>query len=196
MRRVVMVVFGDSWSNARKGYVFAYFYPQDSGSPCRKWSGYSYTSFFQKTVRSWWGEFDGAHDDAVQGAVYASTGGEDAPYPLGECDNASRVVKYVAVLGYRYSSPELVGMRVHDIRVVADLTRHDPTAPDPEEPVAYDGTGSLTSDDFLQSDELLTDAMTRIEVYWTGPWPLLHVVFSYAIDLSAYTGQPDSALSV
>ncbi len=49
-------------------------------------------------------------------------------------------VKYVVILGYQYSSYNLVSMRIHDINVVADLTRHDPTVQTPDEPVAYDGT--------------------------------------------------------
>ncbi|RLI47458.1 MAG: hypothetical protein DRO73_11650 [Candidatus Thorarchaeota archaeon] len=61
-------------------------------------------------------------------------------YPIAECDNVSRVIKYVAVLGYCYSSYDVVEMRVHDIRVIADLNRHDPTAPDPNVLQEFDGT--------------------------------------------------------
>jgi hypothetical protein len=35
--------------------------------------------------------------------------------PFGECDNASQVIKYVGILGYRYSSYNLVDMRIQDI---------------------------------------------------------------------------------
>ncbi len=34
----------------------------------------------------------------------------------------------------------LVDMLVHDINVVADLTKHDPTAPSPEDGTPIDGT--------------------------------------------------------
>ncbi len=190
MRRVVMVVFGDSWSNARKGYVYAYFYPQDSGSPCRRWSGYSYTSFFQKTVTFSWGE----HDGSPQGAVFTSTDGQAAPFALGDCNNASRVIKYVAILGYRYSSSDLVGMRIHDIRVVADLTRHDPTAPDLDEPVVYDGTADGTAqsagrwsqaESFVASFEDL--ARDALELEWLGPWPTLKFTLNLVIGLLTFS---------
>ena len=56
----------------------------------------------------------------------SSIDGSGDAYPIGECDNASRVIKYVGILDYRYSSYNLVDMRIHDINVVADLNEHDP----------------------------------------------------------------------
>ncbi|RLI58677.1 MAG: hypothetical protein DRO93_09455 [Candidatus Thorarchaeota archaeon] len=51
MRRVKMVLFGDSWSGSERGYLNAYFYPQDSSSGYRS-SGYIYSSF-RKTGKLW-----------------------------------------------------------------------------------------------------------------------------------------------
>ena len=69
MRRVMMVLFGDSCGSSEKGYLNAYFYPQDSSSGHRS-SGYIYSSF-RKTAELWWGPFQGGH-----GAVYASIDGQ------------------------------------------------------------------------------------------------------------------------
>ncbi|RLI60836.1 MAG: hypothetical protein DRO93_05985 [Candidatus Thorarchaeota archaeon] len=51
MRRVMMVLFGDSWSGSEKGYFNVYFYPHDSSSGYRS-SGYMYSSF-KKTAKLW-----------------------------------------------------------------------------------------------------------------------------------------------
>ena len=100
--------------------------------------------------------------------VYASTDDENEPgRPLAECDSASRVIKYVVVMGYRYCTYDLVEMRVHDIRVVADLNRHDPTATDPEEPVVYDGTerGLVTEEDQSTVDLDLSVLLGQLDIY-------------------------------
>ncbi|RLI53847.1 MAG: hypothetical protein DRO93_13215, partial [Candidatus Thorarchaeota archaeon] len=174
MRRVMMVLFGDSWSGSEKGYFNVYFYPQDSSSGYRS-SGYIYTSF-RKTAELWWGPFQGGH-----GAVYATIDGQSDGYPIAECDNASRVIKYVAILGYRHYSYNLVQMRIHDINVVADLKRHDPIAPNPNKPQESDGThlsNSKTLDNFL--DNAQDAASNHLDVFWTGWWPVVHFVVDYA----------------
>ncbi|RLI56194.1 MAG: hypothetical protein DRO93_11435, partial [Candidatus Thorarchaeota archaeon] len=145
--------------------------PQDSSSGYRS-SGCIYTSF-RKTAELWWGPFQGGH-----GVVYASIDGQSDGYPIAECDNASRVIKYVAILGYRYSSVNLVGMRIHDINVVADLNRHDPTAPDPDAPQESDGTvGGLTTTRIHQTmNYYAEEAANRYFMgNLTGPWPTYHV---------------------
>ncbi|RLI47709.1 MAG: hypothetical protein DRO73_11250 [Candidatus Thorarchaeota archaeon] len=174
MRRVMMVLFGDSWSGSEKGYFNVYFYPQDSSSAYRS-SGYIYSSF-KKTAKLWWGQSEGGH-----GAVYASIDGQSDGYPIAECDNASRVIKYVAILGYRYSSYSLVSMRIHDINVVADLNKHNPTAPNPDEPVECDGSGTPTTAEIHRADYDLSNAIAQVICYWTGPWPLFHVEISQPI---------------
>ena len=171
MQRVMMILFGDSWYSSSKGYFNVYFYPQGGSSSYRS-SGYIYSSF-RKTGRLWWDEYDGS----PQGAIFASIDGQGSSYPLASVINASRVIKYVAILGYRAYSYPLVEMRVHDIRVVADLNRHNPNAQDPDEPVAYDGTAGAQNDcagaeAARYSDEVQND----VETYWTGPWPEVHVV--------------------
>ncbi|RLI56196.1 MAG: hypothetical protein DRO93_11445 [Candidatus Thorarchaeota archaeon] len=176
MRRVMMVLFGDSWSGSEKGYFNVYFYPQDSSFGYRS-SGYIYTSF-RKTAELWWGPFQGGH-----GAVYASIDGQSDGYPIAECDNASRVIKYVVILGYCCSSYDVVRMRIHDVNVVADLNRHDPTAPDPDVPQEFDGTlggkGEGTKHNF---DSYMDMAEDRLSMYWTGPWPLLHFACNYELE--------------
>ncbi len=87
--------------------------------------------------------------------------------------NASRVIKYVAILGYRAYSYPLVEMRVHDINVVADLDQHRPP-----EPVALDGTvdGAATnSNRATQESSSQRVAAEYLKGYWTLPWPVYHL---------------------
>ncbi|NWF94812.1 MAG: hypothetical protein HXY34_01585 [Candidatus Thorarchaeota archaeon] len=80
------------------------------------------------------------------------------------------------ILGQRVDYYSLVDMRVQDINVVADLNRHEPNAPNPTEPAEHDGTGSPTSPQQAGADVRLTQAARCLTVYWTGWWPLLHMV--------------------
>ena len=128
-------------------------------------------SSFKKTAELWWGPFQGGH-----GAVYASIDGQSDGYPIAECDNASRVIKYVAILGYCYSSHDVVRMRIHDVTVIADLDRHDPTAPNPDASVEYDGTvsGNTEEDvpeiDGLTVEDVWTSVMAAMTPYWILKW--------------------------
>ncbi|MGV9169816.1 MAG: hypothetical protein ACOC38_07755 [Promethearchaeia archaeon] len=170
-QKVALILWGDSWVGIEKGYFKVYFYPQDSSGNSQS-SGYIYSSF-TKTGKLWWGEFDGA----PQGAIYSSIDGQGSSYPRANCDNASRVIKYVGILGYRYKSYNLVDMRIHDINVVADLNAENPNAPEPGEPVEYDGTiqGYEPDSEAISFVDLLADsANANTESWWTGPWPVLH----------------------
>jgi len=62
---------------------------------------------------------------------------DNSPYDylVGACDNASRVVKYVALMGQGYSLNPLLDIRIHDINVVADPNKHAPA-----------GSGSIAMD--------------------------------------------------
>ncbi|NHJ12426.1 MAG: hypothetical protein EAX95_02065 [Candidatus Thorarchaeota archaeon] len=74
-------------------------------------------------------------------------------------------------------------MRIHDLLLETDLTRHDPNNPtypppsgDPENGTVFDGTdkGAAESDTETQKDLRVHDAEEELLVYWTGPWPWLH----------------------
>jgi hypothetical protein len=109
--------------------------------------------------------------------VYSSIDGSGNAYPIGECDNASRVIKYVMLLGYRHSHYNLVDMRIHDINVEADLNRHNPNAPNPDDPVDSDGTatGYKPASAAISFVDMLVDMATANTLsWWTGWWPLLH----------------------
>ncbi|MBN2228201.1 MAG: hypothetical protein JW779_01335 [Candidatus Thorarchaeota archaeon] len=108
----MLVYWGDAWAGSKKGWFNVYFYPQNGGSYSQE-SGYIYTSFL-KTATLWWGSYPG-----IEGSIYSKIDGTSKQ--LGQCYNASRVIKYVVLLGYRYSHYGLVDMRIHDINVVADL---------------------------------------------------------------------------
>jgi len=103
------------------------------------------------------------------------------------------VIKYVAVLGYCYSSHDVVRMRIHDIRVVADLGRRDPTTPDSDALVVYDGTISReTVESKSMVEEAFASVQSIVQAYWTGPWPVLHLVVSFSpisgVTLSLHLG--------
>ena len=121
--------------------------------------------------------------------------------PFGECDNASQVIKYVGILGYRYSSYNLVDMRIHDINVVCDLNEHDPNAPSIPPPtqdpptgttvttISSDGTAPGTTEGGTLTSEIQNwvDAaqqlMTQIQSWWEGWWPRVHFVLSLTTPL-------------
>ena len=89
------------------------------------------------------------------------------------CDNASRVIKYVMLLGYRYSHYNLVDMRIHDINVEADLTTLDPNAPE-----SCDGTTqgiAKESDTTKANDDSETSAQSCYKGEWKGLRPTYHI---------------------
>ena len=77
----------------------------------------------------------------------------------------------MAVLGYCYSSCDIVEMRIHDIRVIADLNRHNRTSSNRDRTVQYDGTasGKLTENDESNCLQVLGGVMSNVEIHWTGP---------------------------
>jgi len=111
-KRCVLLTWWYDMSSSKSGYFKTIFYPQYGGS--RYQSVSCGASSFTKTSKLWWGEYQGGH-----GAIYSSIDGSGDAYLIGECDNASRVIKYVVLLGYKYSHYNLVDMRIHDINVVA-----------------------------------------------------------------------------
>ncbi len=119
----------------------------------------------------------GGRGSGGDGAIYSSIDGSGDAYPIGDCDTASRVIKYVVVLGYRHSHYNLVDMRIHDINVEADLNAHDPNASNPEDLVEFDGTPEGYSEgatdgtkDANNAEQLAIDSLTA---EWLGPWPAL-----------------------
>ncbi|NWF95806.1 MAG: hypothetical protein HXY34_06655 [Candidatus Thorarchaeota archaeon] len=63
--------------------------------------------------------------------------------------------------------------------MVADLSRHDPSAPNPDDPLEHDGTtnGSVTSAGSASGDRSLSDATDRlVRTYWTPDWPILNML--------------------
>ncbi|NWF96183.1 MAG: hypothetical protein HXY34_08570 [Candidatus Thorarchaeota archaeon] len=102
-------------------------------------------------------------------------------------DNASRVIKYVVTLGYRYQSYSLVDMRVQDINVVADLNRGNPNNSDPNEPVEQDGSNAGSGASKAYTTAAYQDAPRRseesIHPWWTLDvfWPVLHILCSYDV---------------
>ncbi len=113
MQIAMLVHWGDSWSGDDKGYYYVYFYPQNGGSSNQHITDIQ--GSFEKTGKLWWDESSGG-----QGAIYSTIDGSGSGVPISECYNASRVIKYVVLLGYQYSTYPIVDMRIQDINVVAD----------------------------------------------------------------------------
>ncbi len=192
MQCVLLVHWGDSWVGSTKGYFNVYFYPQNGGSYYQQ-SGYIYSSF-TKTGKLWWTSYPGG-----QGGIMASIDGSGDAYPIGECDNASRVIKYVGILGYRYSSYNLVDLRIHDINVVCDLNVHDPNAPsvppptqDPPsgEAVSCDGTpegnGPAATADLPPETQQYADQNIGLE-WLQSWWPTLQITVNVVCGLVSLT---------
>ncbi len=110
---VMRVLWGDSWAGDDKGYFYVYFYPQNGGSANQQIINIQ--GSFEKTGKLWWDESTGD-----QGGIYSTIDGSGSGVPIAECYNASRVIKYVVLLGYKYSNSQIADMRIQDINVVAD----------------------------------------------------------------------------
>ncbi len=182
MKKVVEVVWGDSWLSSQKGYFVTHFYAKN-GESFSQGPVYVYDQGFTKTGKLWWDGFQGGN-----GAVYSRIDGQGDQYPIGECDDASRIIKYVVIQGDRFKSDALLQLRVHDINVVADLNRHDPTAPDPEEPQEFDGTVEGANNELL-AEPTTQSAESYIQVWWDPDswWPILHELTEFYIDAILYT---------
>ncbi|NHJ14016.1 MAG: hypothetical protein EAX95_10095 [Candidatus Thorarchaeota archaeon] len=111
----------------------------------------------------------------------------------------SRVIKSMVIEGLRYGSNPLLEMRIHDLALLTDLSRHDPNHPDdpppsgdPEEGMACDGTYemksrfdaqfAMTSESKQRAENALYDGATKPDPHWTGPWPLLHIPVELAVE--------------
>jgi hypothetical protein len=96
-------------------------------------------------------------------------------YEMGACDNASRVVSYVVMMGQGYSLNPLFGMRIHDINVESEIIRYIPQIP---EPVVADGSTEGAGDYVLdnldpeteQTKQTLLDQMANVVFSWLSQW--------------------------
>jgi hypothetical protein len=168
----LVVMFADAEVSIMKGYFKTRFYSQN-GAYSYQSSGYIYNSGFTKTGRLWWGEGFGG-----DGAIYSSIDGSGDAYPIGECDNASRVIKYVALRGIRYSEDSLVDMRIHDINVVADLTVLNPNAPTKHDGTV-DGAGPEPEDELNPASQQFAD-QNLIFQWLQSWWPTLQITANAA----------------
>ncbi|MHA1864481.1 MAG: hypothetical protein ACTSWA_11985, partial [Candidatus Thorarchaeota archaeon] len=109
----LLAIWGDSWSGDDKSYFYMKYYPQNGGVSYQHIEDIQ--GSFEKTGKLWWDESSGG-----QGAIYSTIDGSGSGVPISECYNASRVIKYVVLLGYQYSTLAIADMRIQDINVVAD----------------------------------------------------------------------------
>ncbi|NHJ14003.1 MAG: hypothetical protein EAX95_10030 [Candidatus Thorarchaeota archaeon] len=98
----------------------------------------------------------------------------------------------MVIEGLRYGSNPLLEMRIHDLALLTDLSRHDPNHPDdpppggePENDMKYDGTGHGLVEDPLANEEVnsfWSDLQTLCEDiinWWESVWPRLHLMLSW-----------------
>lgn len=74
-------------------------------------------------------------------------------------------------------------MRIHDINVKVDLNAENPNAPDPGEPVEYDGTRSCITSATGEYDNTLEQAESQVSNWWdpNSWWPILHMKMQVVI---------------
>ena len=156
------IEWGDESNSDTDGEIQAYFYPQNGGVDYRLlWYGYG---SLLSEVRLWWAP---ASDD--RGTIMVNRDNSPNDLLLGGCDNASRVVKYVVVMGQGYDSSPLLDMRIHDINVEAEIIRNIPSIPEPE---GVDGTIASVCEDpdnkFDEDTEQFADQ--ALSVCWADSW--------------------------
>ncbi|NHJ15137.1 MAG: hypothetical protein EAX95_15750, partial [Candidatus Thorarchaeota archaeon] len=173
---IMAIEWGDDVSDWNDGWFRAVFYPENGGQYSRNlWYG---QDSYAVAISMWWDPATG------QGKVYTKSSDLPYNYLVHAVDNASRVVSSLVIEGLRYGSNSLLEMRVHDINLEADLSRHDPNHPGQEQ--VYDGTNDgLADSQRLQSaihaEEMMNEATSCIEAHWTGPWPMLHYLIQELI---------------
>ncbi|NWF96181.1 MAG: hypothetical protein HXY34_08560 [Candidatus Thorarchaeota archaeon] len=136
---------------------------------------------FLKTGKLWWADGGSL---SPQGVIYSTIDGQGGGMPIAVVDNASRVIKYVVILGYRYQSYSLVDMRVHDVNVVADLNRHEPNNPEPSEPEEYDGSTPQNLEAEPGIEVLWETIANGVSTTWrlVNYWPRLFLTFVNSIN--------------
>jgi len=100
------------------------------------------------------------HPDVVDARFHKVAGGVTVPQNRHVLDHPRRIV------ALRNRIPIAL-----TVNVVADLKRHDPTGPDPAEPVVYDGTDTGVGETAPAPQD---NWLEHITSWWTGPWPELH----------------------
>ncbi len=171
---VMVMYWGDLYTSSQKGFFYTLSYTQD-GSTDYQFSGYI-TTTFTRTGKMWWDPWQGG-----DGAIYSTINGVAGDVPLAECDNCSRVIKYVVTYGARLDSNALIQMRVHDISVLTDLDAVNPLDPEPDAPVEADGT-DYGDAEYVQGKLPPPDKealIGEVNNWWTGPWPRLHTKVDY-----------------
>ncbi|NHJ15129.1 MAG: hypothetical protein EAX95_15710 [Candidatus Thorarchaeota archaeon] len=142
------------------GWFRAVFYPENGGQYARTlWYG---EDSYAVTISMWWDPATG------QGSIKTSSSDTPYNYLVHAVHNASRVVSSLVIEGLRYGNNPLLEMRIHNIILSADLSRHDPNNPGEEQ--MYDGTKLAAAAPPPPSG----DWTQEVESWWTGPWPELH----------------------
>jgi hypothetical protein len=178
IKEILRIIWRDCWVASAKTQIRT-IYKDVNGNAHAASAGYIYGDV-DVDARMWYQESIETIKSTIDGmtATHAS-----APNP-------ERVVKYMVIQGHRYQGNSLIDLRIKDINVKVDLNAEDSNAPEPAEPVEYDGTQNQSEGETAQTDVDLTEAIAEVICYWTGPWPLFHVEINQPI------GHPDGQLTV
>lgn len=168
---VLLMYLADAWSSSSKGYFHVSYYPEGGGGVSDS-TPYITTSF-DRTGKLW------VHNGKVQYIIENAASGEDvASGNLGDVANQHRVIKYIAIHCDRYSQFNLGDIRIKNIVVSEGLTTVSaPMYADG----SYEGRVHSNTNSNLPIDVegLQTTVVNNVIYYWTGPWPILHVVVNW-----------------
>jgi len=175
MKCVFQINMGDAWGGATQGYFNIAYYPE-SGNGYSQQSGYILTDF-DKVGCLWY--------DRGTNSIRSTMTGKDVT-TLAAVDNPERVIMYMGVTVHAYDDYALLDMRIHDINIQVNVRTAPPDIEEPPPgedpiPITYDGTTSPSEEETLQAETQMEMGLAALNVYWTGPWPLLHIVAEYNI---------------
>lgn len=170
MKEILRIIWRDCWAASAKTQIRT-IYKDVNGNTHAASPGYIYGDV-SVDARMWYQESTETIKSTIDGMTATHASAADP----------ERFVKYMVIQGHRYQGNSLIDLRIKDINVKVDLNAENPNAPEPGEPVEYDGTtdGKTASGEFTTQtsymEQKFSEVNDMISVYWTGPWPKTHLV--------------------
>ncbi|MBD3160121.1 MAG: hypothetical protein GF309_15185, partial [Candidatus Lokiarchaeota archaeon] len=166
MKEILRIIWRDCWAASAKTQIRT-IYKDANGNTHTASPGYIYGDAVID-ARMWY--------QASTETIKSTIDGMTATHATAA--DPARVVKYMVIQGHRYQGNSLIDLRIKDINVKVDLNAENPNAPEPGEPVEYDGTNQGPSDadvgeKFVGGYEQM--ASEAVSATWDGPWPVLNI---------------------
>ncbi len=162
MNIVLSIHWGDDLIESYRGYFHVVYYPE-GGSPTSDTTGYISSSFWRM------GELKVENEHITYKIKDLSSTIQSGD--LGAVANPFRQIKYLAIRAERYSSYNLIGLRLHAIGLYAG---QDTSVPEPEEADGASSGYSPSPAAVSFVDMLIAIAIAGTISWWTGWWPVLH----------------------